>query len=1077
MSDSLFGGSDSLATIQSNLQDVMKKLDGLSGVVKSRNPTKQDAIMMQEGCPAGLVGCHPAKLNEASGGLLNCPTAEHLPDPIIVDSKGRFCYAPKAIRDVLDGKDLNIQSLQKKYSEKILDMLKDGQNLAVAVQSLTSTAPGSSYIINMYTNNNFVRDFVEGHAADATRGVPQLAALPEEETKEKMAAILTRYSNSLNAYTGGTFVSTILTEKPLAQVPVGLFDERRDIRRPTVRQRQIAGPFDEVRESYRAGRAAAAFPTRGFGSAGEGEGGGGRLPSGRLAALRAQIQAFRDNGDRLPADLAEQARANGISIVGMPLAGGARETEVIHLRISQVILASMIYTYSDARKKAEIVKLIDALGTVIDFDEKNLGVLTPESRRTSTSVARDALLFIPEPLRQDLHNLAISQLQINPAEDDSRAMLETFVLFCFQNVFLELVNKKDSKFIPALLVMQNAYKTMRDREVIAKDLVTQKKRGDEVTKSQIDEVVRTQVSARREYVLSAKAFNKVLVDLDNAVLTNIPEAASLPADDTIKHRATRTIARLMDYEFVAYDFNTFVNLLKSDFDSAGATGVVRDARSDVRVEAKDFYRDGVPPKQEINPQFEAQLPERIAEVKRGFTTNSGFVGFAPRPSSRAAGEGRAAAGSGAAAGLGGGHDFEAIDGGELDEAFFGLIGGKAPDHFMPKEILDIGKDREGIIDKELQKKFKSLGYGDIPVFYSKKCPIYATENNTLGGKNRTWIATKHPWTKCQELLGYQMVSEEGYCYPQGAYCYPEDDVVTVTKKTVQAVDAWLSTAKLYNSIMKKKYDAFLTAEIARINQSGIASEMTEKEIEELALSHMPAELQPLSEYAATTSLVLTSNAFNEAVSQITNSSDTKQREEIRKILFESNAFAEEWYSDDNVEQNTDLDKKADDLVKHAKLCTDASLLVTAKAPKIAIPSLMAQAQDSTGALAGQVTADPIKLSAEDGAIWAKAGTKCDAVKIGDKPEDMVLIPKEINARFDPKKAEKGEANDPVVAWWRMYYGAKYEEQAKKLKNVTKNISPFETHGKRVELADVKVMRSKGAQEYFDNEFDDALDEK
>jgi hypothetical protein len=1062
MSDTLFGGSDSLAAIQSNLQDVMKKIEGLTTVVKARNPTKQDAIMMQEGCPSGLVGCHPAKLNEASGGLLNCPTAEHLPDPIIVDSKGRFCYAPKAIRDVLDGKDLNIQSLQKKYSEKILDMLKDGSNLAVAVQSLTSTAPGSSYIINMYANNNFVRQFVQGHDADAARGVRALAPLPATETKDTLAALLTRFSNSLNPYTGGTFVSSILAEQVLPQVPIGLFDEMRDVPRYRPTGRRSVGPFEEARR-FGEGRAEAA----GFGAP-AGPGGDARLRL-RIANYRASLAAARAAGapnPAPPAGLADAAAAAGLSLEGGELSGGARRSDAIHLRISEVILASMVYTYSNAKMKSEIVKLLDALGTIIDFDEKNLGIITPSDPRTTFTIARDALLFIPEPLRVDLHNLAIQQLGIAPQLDDSRAMLETFVLFCFQNVYLELLNKKESKFIPALLVMQNAYKTMRDKEVVARDLLKEKKRGDSVSKTEIDDVVRTQVAARREYVLSARAFNNVLVDLDEAPVFYIEPRATPPEDDTIKHRAELKIRQLLEYEFIADDFNRFCLQLNKDFDTSAAPVLVKDARSDLRIEKADFYRDGEPARDTINPTFESNLRERVADVKREYE-GAGRARFARREFGAAAAPG----GAGAVAGgdLNGGHDFEPIDGGELDEAFFGLIGGKAPEHFMPKEILDVGKDREGIIDKELQKKFKSLGYGDIPVFYSKKCPMYATENNTLGGKNRTWIATKHPWTKCQELLGYQMVSEEGYCYPQGAYCYPEDDIVTVTKKTVQAVDSWLSTAKLYNSIMKKKYDSFLTAEIARIRASGIDADMTDKEVEELALSHMPVELQPLSEYAATTSLVLTSNAFNDAVSQITNSSDTKQREEIRKILFETLAFSEDWVRDDVTQQNDLLDKKAKDLQEDAKKCTDASLLAVEKVDKSKILQLMSKPGNADAA-------DDAGLKGEDKAVWQAAlDTKCEKVQIGEKAHDVILIPKEVNARFDAKKAEKGEANDPVVAWWRMYYGAKAEEQAKKLRNISKHISPFETDVHRVELADVKVMRPKSVQEYFDKQLDDALD--
>jgi len=985
MSDTLFGGADSLSAIQSNLQNVMEKIKDLTTVVKQRNPTNKDAIMMQGECPSGLVGCHPAKLNEASGGLLNCPTAEHLPDPIILNDKGQFCYAPKAIRDVLDGKDLNIQNLQKKYSEKILEMLKDGQNLAVAVQSLTTTAPASSFIINIFSNNNYVRLFAVG----------------TDEGKDRLAAILTRYSNSLNAYTGGTFVSRILQEDAVVRAPVGILDSNREVPLPDysfdltdtsatfpVRSRRIArAPLRPAGAPGAAfGTGAAGFPPREAAAAASPPGfGAAAAPAGALSAAEAAAAADAFGGGET-------------EIVG----GG------IHYDIATILLASMVLTYADVTKKAEIVKLIDALGLVFDFDGKNLGVLPKEDTPTTNDIARYALEFLPNPLKRDLDDLSNAA---GLSTERARGQMEIFVQMSFHYVFRELYNKKDLKYISALLVLQNSYKTMRDKELEARNLQDKRKRGDDITKTQVDEIVRVQKAARRDYVLAARSFNRVLIEIDNYPNVVIP----LGTGSTLKDVATRKISDLYNAGFATPEFDTFIAGLDASLIPA------RDAdRSDVLYERNDF---AIPDAPSISPTTIALKESRAA--------SKALEGFR-------------------------GGDFEPIDGGELDDAFLGLVGGATPpEHFMPKEITDVGKDHEGVIDEALKKKFKSLGYGDIPVFYAKKCPVYATDNNTLG-PNRTWIATKHPWAKCQELLGYQMVSEEGYCYPQGAYCYPEDDVVTVTKKTVQAVDAWLSTAKLYNSIMKKKYDSFLEAETARIQAQ--QPDLTPKEVEELAISHMPSELQPLSEYAATTSLVLTSTSFNEAVSQITNSSDVKQREAIRKILFETLSLSEEWVDDNQTAQNNKLDVAAKRLVDDAKDCTEASLLAAQKISPENLPLVMAEPGANLSLF------EP----GADQETWSKSADKCEAVKVGAKSTDLLLIPKEVNARFDAKKAEKGEANDPVVAWWRMYYGAKADEQATKLRNISKSLSPFETKVHKPDLADVSISRNKTGQQLYDD---------
>ena len=415
-----------------------------------------------------------------------------------------------------------------------------------------------------------------------------------------------------------------------------------------------------------------------------------------------------------------------------------------------------------------------------------------------------------------------------------------------------------------------------------------------------------------------------------------------------------------------------------------------------------------------------------------------------------------------------------VEGGELDDIISSLTGGeRRPDHYTPEEIKKIAKDTHGDVDAKLKQRFKELGYGDIPVFYSEKCPVYATENNQFG-PNKTWIATKHPWTKCQEMMGFQHVSKEGYCYPMSAYCYPEDDVVTVTKKTQQSMNSWIEVAKIYNSLRKNKYDEFIRNEIARLKskQVGIPMDdpayLSEKEIEDLARAHLPTDLQPLSEYGAVTSLVLTSEKFNEAVSQITGSGDEKYREEIRQILFSTNAYAEQWASTDAGQQQENLNQVSKRLQEHAKDCTEASLLAVQKVPTENLPAAFSADGISADSVSGFTDAD--------NKTWGKINAqKCESVQIGDQPTDLVLIPAEIKARIDTDKLAKGET-DPVIQWWRDYYGKKAAEQAKKMNKVFKNVSPFQTEATKPVLAsNITIQQPLSQQEQWDRSFKRAVE--
>jgi hypothetical protein len=407
----------------------------------------------------------------------------------------------------------------------------------------------------------------------------------------------------------------------------------------------------------------------------------------------------------------------------------------------------------------------------------------------------------------------------------------------------------------------------------------------------------------------------------------------------------------------------------------------------------------------------------------------------------------------------GGEDFEGgeeFEGGDDWESFAdrllnggALTGGKAPAHSSPeviKKAMDntsghkFGKNKKEI--QELHTKLAAQGY-EVTYFYDDKCPAYLhSNNNTFGtpGEKR-WVETKNPWAKCQEQMGFQFVSKNGFCYPHGMTCFPEDDLTTATHKTAQVVDNWTQLAQIYNSVQQKRYNEFMAAETARIRGEPQNADLTDAEVEELAKSHVPSELAGVPEHGAVQTLVTLSTQLEDAVSEISSTSDANQREEIKRILRNTGSMRDDWADDDKVMESANLQRISTNLLADAKACTDASIAVSNNvASDQVLQKLSTLARPGGGLLgtAGLGLPNIIKTS-----TLVDSNNKCDVLKTGEGPSEAVLIPKTINQRIDLDKLAKGEPVDPIVNWWRTYYGAKAYEEAKNINKIASKLSPFE----------------------------------
>lgn len=204
-------------------------------------------------CPAPLVGCSASELYKATGGELTCPELGMAPDPLIVDAKGRVCYAKQDILDHWmevgpDGKKrykkISVENLINKYSQELLEKFLDPNNKKLLIAASQAARNGFNIppiILNFYKYNPFVSSFTQNQfkfeerqgggeesPSKRFRGLKQFTrdnGYAEYQTQEIFATVLSNFTNNLDLTTGAEFLTIMMT--PLLRTPEtvrGIFD-------------------------------------------------------------------------------------------------------------------------------------------------------------------------------------------------------------------------------------------------------------------------------------------------------------------------------------------------------------------------------------------------------------------------------------------------------------------------------------------------------------------------------------------------------------------------------------------------------------------------------------------------------------------------------------------------------------------------------------------------------------------------------------------------------------------------------------------------------------------------------------
>ena len=1187
MSDSLFGGSTStVAEVSKQLAEISKSLDKLSADVSSKRNSNllADAVVMPGECPTGLVGCNANELYTKTGGELTCPPLEQAPDPIITDHKGRICYAPESLKEQWKGKNLNIKDLMEKYALKLVKMLENSNNLAIAVETARSGPKGSPIILNFYANNPFVRSY----AARETRyglGVARAGAggfgsgglfrgiQAFDVNKETLAALVTKFSTSLDPDSGSILFSNILSSAaPNGDSPVGIFDTANvpvhsiiadylltavvATQRDSTRRSKLVDLLNGLAESLKFGELSSIFHTPQE-----------RVQQGITAANAAVTflpKAFRDWMASQAGVAVQEPRIVLLNFVLLSIVCTTVESfnskvsskyinAVKALRVAfdnmrkleyqatqlleekakgnTVLQAAVDQALRDKKGAAQayVVQTVK-FGTVV---ASLLGVNTQggnaflepipsnmvDASRMMRSLAEG--VSVTDPLLSasitTLRNLTVRAGMGFAAEGRQRTMLQTgfgYIITGRAGFYRNANGAVCLNFFNRVITFSKftANTVVPEEEVVIPKIAF----DSQATAQAIVNTVKAEDKAKFAASLPAnnKGFCKVKVG-DNFVYIHT-RAAATPGTanlEAIINNIANAI-KVGNLEVIKTNFAALGNISSQDIAYLVNKNCQPISDEDYAYVRKMVNLAFSPAEQMIRTTYRAQ-PNVILQMENGLTMTqrdafsvlliilfqmsgnlynsqvaASMINAAASPIEIALFVSAIAASSQAnkefaSHGSLAGGDEEGLQGGEIeggDEESLDFSGGDdwenaaemllnggavgTPAHSMPSEIQKAvrgtagnhGKGNEQLkkVQEELAKKGYHVTYFDAP-----ECPSYIrSSNNTFGtpGEKR-WVETKHPWAKCQEQMGFQFVTKNGFCYPYGMTCYPEDDLVNTTQKTVETVDNWIQLAKIYNSVQQKKYMEWMEGEKARIRSEPQNEGMTDKEVEDLAKSHLPPEYAGLPEYGAVKTLVTLSTQIEDAVSEITSSSDSAQREAIKKILRNTGSMRDMWSDEDKKIESMNLDRIAASLVKDAKDCTTASIdIVNNVAPENVSKALTAVTTlGSAGVLAANGGVLPAQLRDNSLALDKTVGN-CTVLKTGDKPGDAVLIPNSVNQHVDLQKLAQGEPVDPIVNWWRTYYGTKAEEEAKRLNKIASKLSPFETRVHAKPLADVPKAR-------------------
>ena len=1031
-SDTLSGGT-TLADVGAQLQEIAKTVSKLTAPetqVRTGN-TFADAVRVSGECPSGLVGCNAKELYEKTGGEVTCPPLESAPDPLIVDYKGRICYAPEDIKKQFVGKDLNIDRLVSEYSQKLATMLAKSGNLQKAIETATSGNKVSPIILNYYRSNQYVASFVQAYNLD----------------EGLFIAALNKFTNYLDANTGADLLQSVTSTEILGRAThydllVGIFAFCFLFSKESTKFKKFAEIVNALAFCFPLGEIATAPQS----------------DANAATAVAFLPKSFKDFAD----GFSQQGNAQNIKVQFMNcfttcLALSAKEA-LQPAAESQFLtsLKSLRVAFDNMRKYREAtVQLLQKKadgGQVLSDEEtraiqnktgadQNYIVASIDVARAVAKMYSTELSANPAPNGQRYTDNAVRLVQsiqgvnitvidqcanVLRVQGNPSALIQT--AFALSRTNATLTTLEDPYISKAMFKTPEAFLPLvkkQDTDVVTEDssltpdqickVMTASgpvfiKKIDRGVSPQSKASANAKITAAKQYLRTAEiaSFVATFAGVSQGEFDAIIAQNCMPIDSGEFNTARKI--KILGSSGVDMLFQKLVRLdIARATSSMGLDRAERDAYSSLLIILHAFGE----------PEYLAQLlmntplPSLQAAISRRH-----FASVGPR--------------------LGGGEN-DILEAGEDFDGNWEMLadrlleGGARTAHVMPETVYEAAGEHLGPAPSKMKKALDSLEAKGLKIatVYDSKCPTYLRDyNNNFGTPgSQKWVETKNPWVKCQEQMGIQFISEKGYCYPYGMTCYPEDDVRTHTVKAAEAVENWMQLAKIYNAVQQKKYTEWLETERVRIRSDAANSGMTDAEIDAMIREYVPEEFRNIPEFGAVQAMVTISGQVDGMVNEITDSVDVKYRDEIKRILMDSGLLGEQWQDADMQVQREQLNTTVKAITEDAKKCTEASIAASAIVPPESVKSTLAQLKLGLAPLGYTGARGPAELGA------------CEVQSFG--LTEAALIPRDVKARIDEAAIKRGAAPDPIVQWWRNYYADKLSKAEESGKKLSDKISPFE----------------------------------
>jgi hypothetical protein len=390
----------------------------------------------------------------------------------------------------------------------------------------------------------------------------------------------------------------------------------------------------------------------------------------------------------------------------------------------------------------------------------------------------------------------------------------------------------------------------------------------------------------------------------------------------------------------------------------------------------------------------------------------------------------------------------------------GIEGGRINENIQqfspPRHIREaIAASKEGLTyeERELEKKLRSKGRMGVAHYnVGEKCPVSLSKYNNLFGKSGSaaWVETSHPWTKCQEKMGFQFKTNSGYCYPADDKCYPASDIKHQVRTTADLVQNWQQIAKLTNSLKQvEREEALQNARITILSEPSNQN-MGHSELEEMAHNMLPPNLRMLPDKVAMESVIAVSEDIEEQVRELSDDSDEEQKARLRKLLVENKLLYEQWHDSNKEQQAEYLNELTKELVDNAKICANVSLAISAQSSGAELKQNMRGALNYASTM---MTPNPslstqfVQSLPEETQVLIRSstlGNKCEVRPLYER--DGVILPTQINAML-PAPDEVNGANisdikhNGLINWWKQYHASTLERKTKKSDKLSMSIDP------------------------------------